>query len=114
MRRSIDELVQHLGEAETLLDRAARAGMEVSRAKFGLNETHDQLINARVVIHSFSPQELEAVAGPGIESAKKAHQAGLAALDELQFRRKGLAVSLIVILMAVVAIYLKIRQIESR
>ncbi|MBI3949083.1 MAG: hypothetical protein HY314_01305 [Acidobacteria bacterium] len=35
-------------------------------------------------------------------------------LDELQFRRKGLAASLLVIVAAVVAIFLKIKQIEGQ
>jgi hypothetical protein len=39
---------------------------------------------------------------------------GVAALAELDFRRKGLAISLITILVAIAGLYLKIRQIESR
>jgi hypothetical protein len=45
--------------------------------------------------------------------AEKARRSGEDALKELQFRRKGLAVSLLVIALAVVSIYLKIRQIEK-
>jgi len=113
MRQKIDELAEHLDQAETLINRAVRAGMEVSRAKFELNDAHHKLINARVVIHTFSPDEVETVTNPGVEVAKKAHQAGIEALNELQFRRKGLAASLVVIFLAVVAIYLKIKQIEG-
>ena len=51
---------------------------------------------------------------PGIAVAEKAYRSGQQAMDELQFRRKGLAVSLIIIAIAVVSIYLKIRQIERR
>ncbi|MEW5976349.1 MAG: cytochrome c3 family protein [Acidobacteriota bacterium] len=114
MRQGIDELVQHLHQAQALLDRAARAGMEVSRAKFELNDAHDKLVNARVVVHSFSLAELQEVAKPGVEVARKAHQSGLDALAELQFRRKGLAASLLVILLAVAAVYWKVREIEGR
>jgi predicted CXXCH cytochrome family protein len=114
MRGKIDELNNHINQTEQLLSRAAIAGMEVSRPIFELKEARDKLINARVVIHNFSPSAIEAAVNQGLDISGKAHQAGLDALNELQFRRKGLATSLIVILLAVAAIYLKIRQIERR
>jgi hypothetical protein len=114
MRGMIDELVGRIDDAQQVLGKAARAGMEVSKPIFQLREAQDKLINARVVVHSFSPGDFEAAVNPGLEVAKETHQAGLDALGELQFRRKGLAVSLIVIFLAVVGVYLKIREIESR
>ena len=50
---------------------------------------------------------------PGLEVAQKAHQAGVQALDEVRFRRRGLVLSLVVIGVAVLALYLKVRQIEG-
>jgi len=41
-----------------------------------LNDARDSLVNARVVIHSFSSGEVEKVIGPGLGVAGKAHQAG--------------------------------------
>jgi hypothetical protein len=38
----------------------------------------------------------------------------LRALDELQFRRKGLAVSVLIIMALVVGLILKIRRLESK
>jgi predicted CXXCH cytochrome family protein len=114
MRGMIDELVGRIDDAQQVLAKAARAGMEVSKPIFQLRESQDNLINARVVVHSFSPGDFETAVNPGLEVAKGTHQAGLDALGELQFRRKGLAVSLIVIFLAVVGVYLKIREIESR
>jgi predicted CXXCH cytochrome family protein len=114
MRGMIDELVGRIDDAQQVLAKAARAGMEVSKPIFQLRESQDKLINARVVVHSFSPGDFETAVNPGLEVAKGTHQAGLDALGELQFRRKGLAVSLIVIFLAVVGVYLKIREIESR
>ena len=51
---------------------------------------------------------------PGLEIAEKAHQPGLQALADAAFRCRGLAPSLIVIGLAIVAIYLKVREIETR
>jgi predicted CXXCH cytochrome family protein len=113
MRQGIDELATQLKQSEEVLQRAERAGMEVSHPKFELSEGRGKLINARVVIHSASPDELAEVVKSGLDVAGKTHQAGVDALDELTFRRKGLAVSLVIILIAVFAIYLKIHQIET-
>lgn len=114
MRQRIEELKGRLHQAAELLDRAERAGMEVSRARFELNETRDALTHARVLIHAFSLEELEPIVRPGIERAEHVSSAGHAALAELSFRRKGLAVSLFFILFLALLVYLKIREIEGR
>jgi predicted CXXCH cytochrome family protein len=114
MRRQIDELAAHINTADQLLSRAARSGMEVARPQFDLKDARDKLVNARVVIHSFSPAQVEAATKPGVDVARKALQAGEHSLSELRRRRKGLAVSLVFILLTVVAVYFKVRQIEGR
>jgi hypothetical protein len=63
------------------------------------------------VIHSFSPDEVAKVIKPGVDVAAKVQRSAEQALEDLQFRRKGLGVSLAVILIAIVSIYLKLRQI---
>jgi predicted CXXCH cytochrome family protein len=114
MRQHVDELATQAAQARTLLDRAARAGMEVSRAKFDLTGAQDKLIDARVVVHSFSPDDVTKVTKSGLDIAMKAHLSGEQALQELQFRRKGLAASLVFILAAILSIHFKLRQIERR
>jgi predicted CXXCH cytochrome family protein len=112
MRSRIDELIASIGKSNEILDRAERAGMEVSRPKFELKGATDALTHARVLIHSSSTAEVDKVVGPGLEVAGKGYQAGLGALAELSFRRKGLAVSLGFILFLAVLVYLKVKQIE--
>jgi predicted CXXCH cytochrome family protein len=114
MRTRLRELDQNINGAEGVLATAARAGMEVSRPRFELASARDGLINARVVVHSSNPDSLVKVISPSVDIAAKAKRAGEDAIDELQFRRKGLAVSLVVIALAVLSVYLKIRQIEGR
>jgi len=113
MRASVDELAGHISSAEQVLQQAQNAGMEVSRPLFDLQEAGSALVQARVSVHSFSPAQLESVVKPGLDVASKAHQAGEDALHELNVRRLGLAASLVVILLAVVAIYFKVRQMDS-
>ncbi len=113
MRALLDDLSRHLERTLAILDRAERAGMEVSRAKFELNEARDALTHARVLIHAFSVKELENVIRPGLEIARRGYQAGERALAELNYRRKGLAVSLLFILFLAFLLYLKVREIEG-
>ncbi len=112
--QNISRLNLSITAAETVLDSAERAGMEVSNAKLELAGAHEALVKARVNVHTFRDSEVQKVADPGLAIAKQANQAGVAALAELNYRRKGLGISLITILIAIAGLYLKIRQIEPR
>jgi predicted CXXCH cytochrome family protein len=114
MRSRIDELIASIGKSTDILNLAERKGMEVSKPKFELKAATDALTHVRVLIHSSSTAEVDKVAAPGMEAAGKGYQAGAAALAELSFRRKGLAVSLVFILFLALLVYLKIREIEGR
>ncbi|HEX7295867.1 MAG TPA: cytochrome c3 family protein [Pyrinomonadaceae bacterium] len=114
MRTSIDQLTASIDKSNEILGVAERKGMEVSKPKFDLKGATDALTHARVLIHSSSNIEVDKVVKPGLDVAGKGYQAGLDALAELSFRRKGLAVSLIFILFLALLVYLKIRQIETR
>jgi hypothetical protein len=67
-----------------------------------------------VLIHTSSPAEVNKVISPAVTVAGKTYQAGLDALAELNYRRKGLVVSLFFILFLAVLVYLKLREIEGR
>jgi hypothetical protein len=88
--------------------------MEVSRPKFDLREAIDGVTHARVLIHTSSTAEVDKVVAPAVGVAAKTYQAGVAALAELNFRRKGLVVSLAFIMFLAVLVYLKLREIERR
>jgi hypothetical protein len=79
-----------------------------------LNEAKEALTQSRVLVHTFSTDELDKVIGPGLDVSNKSYNAGGAALAELSFRRKGLAASLFFILFLAALIYLKVREVESR
>ena len=114
MRERIDEISASISRANEILDRAERAGMEVSKPRFDLNDAKDALTQSRVLIHTFSPAEIDKVIDTGVDVSNKSYAAGGAALNELRFRRKGLAGSLFFILILAVLIYLKIRELEGR
>ncbi|HET7343093.1 MAG TPA: hypothetical protein VFL90_16630 [Methylomirabilota bacterium] len=114
MRATIDRLRDEQGKAATVLKRAEEAGMEVSQARFDLNSANDALVKARTAVHAFNPAAVKTEADAGLAVATKAHDRGVRALAELAFRRKGLAVSLVIILGLIGGLVVKIRHLERR
>lgn len=110
----LEKLSVSISHATDILDRAEHAGMEVSKPKFELQESTDALTQARVLVHTASPEEVGQAIAPGMEVAARSFQAGESAFEELSFRRRGLVVSLIFILFLAALVILKIRQIEGR
>ena len=106
----LDRAIERSGE---ILDRAERSGMEVSQAKLELMDARESLIKARVNIHAFAPKLVEESVVKGVAISEKSYQAGVAALRERDFRRKGLAVSLITIVVVLIGLYFTVRQMET-
>jgi len=114
MRQSIDNLRTSYENANVVLTTAEHAGMEVSQPLFELNGAKTALVKARASVHGFNLDGVKAEVKPGLEISEKARARGVRALDEVQFRRKGLAVSALIILAFVVGLVLKIRQMEKK
>lgn len=112
MHQQIENLKSRIAVAGSLMSRAEQAGMEVSEARFELNDADDALIKSRTMVHSLSVSRISEVIEEGLKLAAGAAEAGSAALDELQFRRKGLALSLVFILILAAGLYLKIREVD--
>lgn len=112
MRKAIDTTRGEYERARGILLRAEHAGMEVSQAQFDLNGGNDALVKAQAAVHSFSVEAVKKEAEVGLGISQKAYARGVRAIDELGFRRKGLAVSLVVVLALIAGLIVKIRQIE--
>jgi hypothetical protein len=109
-RKLIDSLATGMATADSILARAANAGMEVSQAQADMGNARNALIQARAAIHSFSVDSVKAAVDPGLEVARKASERGRGALHELQIRRLGLAVSAALILLVITILLSKIRR----
>jgi hypothetical protein len=114
MLGSINRLKASTEKATLTLTSAEHAGMEVSQPLFEVNEAKTALIKARAAIHSFDQATLEKEIEPGLKVGERAYARGVKALDELQFRRKGLAISALIILALVIGLLLKIREMERK
>jgi hypothetical protein len=69
---------------------------------------------ARTEVHAFDPATLAPIVAEGRTMIAGVERAGQDALAELQFRRRGLAVSLGAILLVVLALAVKMRQLDRR
>jgi len=113
MQLSILNLRLQIDRTSEVLGRAERAGMEVSKSRFDLTQAAAELVKARVNVHSFNPDKMKEVTNPAMTVVAGVHKAADGALEELGFRRRGLGYALIGIGIMIVALVLKIREIES-
>lgn len=114
MSADLGKLDRSIAGSGAILDLAERSGMEVSQAKLDLMDARENLIKARVNIHAFDAKLVEESVAKGLGISEKTYQAGVVALRERDFRRKGLAVSLIAIVLVLVGLYFTIREIEAK
>ena len=109
----IDGLDRALKQSETVLARAEEYGMEVSEAQVRLIDGRENLVKARLALHAIDPAEMKNPIDAGMVVAGETLAAGQAALREKDFRRWGLAVSVLLIGIAILAIRFLIRRIET-
>ncbi len=114
MRALVDSLVTGFEAADSILEEAENVGMEVSQAQFELGDARHSLVTARTVVHAFTVEAVSEEVEAGLEVTDRAYERGLAALRELRFRRAGLAVSSVIILILIVGLLLKIREAEAK
>jgi predicted CXXCH cytochrome family protein len=114
MRTDIERLKTGLDRTGGLIQRVKNAGIEVSDQQLALREAGTKLTLARTEMHAFVPAQLSPIVAEGLTLVTAADRAGQNGVRELQFRRRGLFVSLGAILIVVVALGLKIREIDRR
>jgi predicted CXXCH cytochrome family protein len=110
VREELDGLSAALSNAEELLTRAERAGMLVDDGRAAFQEAREHRVQSRVLVHAFALAPFSKVTSEGVASARRAQQAGEAAMRELQTRQRGLAVATLLILAFLGTLWLKIRR----
>jgi hypothetical protein len=112
MLAGLTQLDESIKGADRLLGVAESSGMEVSEARLQQDQARDSLTKARVTIHSFQPPLINQDIQAGLKIAAKDLQSGKDALSERDYRRRGLGVAVVFILITLVGLFLYIRQIE--
>jgi len=113
MLSSLTRLDDAIRNADNVLGVAESSGMEVSQARLDEDQARDALTKARVTIHSFRKELVDQDIQDGLRITAKNLQAGKNALAERDYRRRGLGLALVLILISVVGLFLYIRQIEQ-
>jgi Cytochrome c3 len=109
MRASLVGLSSETAATRETLDRAAEAGIEVSKVRFDLSQSDDALTKARSNVHLFRVAAVRENTDAGLKIAKAAHKAANKKLQERDYRRHGLFVSLGLIVLTMAALLVKIR-----
>jgi len=114
MRGDIETLKAGLDRSSATVSALSNAGMEMSAQALAVGTARTRLTLARTEMHTFDPAQVTPVVQEGLTTLAAVDKAGEAAAAELRFRRRGLAVSLGAILLVVVALGFKIRQLGRR
>jgi cytochrome c3-like protein len=99
-------------DSSKVLSVAESSGMEVSQARLDEDQARDALTKARVTIHNFQQEAVHQDIQEGLKLAAKTLQAGKSALAERDYRRRGLGLAVVFILLTVLGLFLYIRQTE--
>lgn len=113
---SMRDLTSMTARAERIMLSAKRGGVLTEEASLAIDRAVDAQIQLEVLVHTFDASEdsqFVTQRKEGMDQARTALEKAQEALDELQFRRKGLAVSLVVILLVLLGLGLKIREMSG-
>ncbi len=114
IHESLTKLQGSIDEADRLIGQAEQSGMEVSQPKLDMDQARDGLTKARVSVHLFQTKGVEQDVQAGMKIAQKGQDAGRKALAERDYRRIGLAMSLMAIVLALVGLKLYIKEVDQR
>lgn len=112
MAAVLDTLREAEAASRAILEEAENAGMEVSQALFDLEDVGNVQTRARSAIHTFHVEPVREQVAAGLAITEQAEERGREALDEHHFRRLGLGASSAIILLLVIGLLLKIRELE--
>lgn len=113
MRSRLEELTASLARSDSILKKAESSGMEVSEARLELGAANENLIKAKVDLHSFNPSMVDAAVKKGLELGQSSYRAGQKALQERDFRRKGLALALVTIAVTLAGLWMAVRKVDG-
>jgi hypothetical protein len=113
MRAAVDRLKHVMTDTEQMLQRAAAMGMEVSEEQYKYREdVRPQLIKVRTETHLGDPAAVAAAVDEAIQAAAASEASAQATVAEAHARRRNLLLPLGLIVVLMVLLALKLRQLE--
>jgi hypothetical protein len=111
---SLDSLATTYDAAITQQKEVQRIGMDDVDIGFMLQEAHQSLIQSRTLVHTFDPQKVSARTGEGLVKAREAIEQAGRQVKDYHVRRRGFGMATLFTTILALALFLKIRQMESR
>jgi predicted CXXCH cytochrome family protein len=112
MHGALTSLVSLSDSAATMEAHVARIGMDEVDIEFLLKDAHQSLIQARTLVHSFDASRLTEETDEGLAKAREAIDLASQQIEEHRNRRLGFAVAAFFATLLLIALYLKLRDIE--
>jgi len=112
MLAALQLAVRTADDGKEQVARAERAGMLMDEGDADLQQAHQEIITARTEVHTASVAAVAEHTDAANKAGDQALASARAAFDEIRYRRTGLLLALAVIVLALVALVLTIRQIE--
>ncbi len=113
MYTQLMSLVAAKDSAAALADEVQRIGMDDLEIGYLQREANQALIQARTLVHTFDPEKTGEVTTAGLESARNAMSLANSEIEAFSFRRMGFGIATLFITVLTVALFFKIRDIES-
>jgi hypothetical protein len=112
IRAQLDSLVAAYETAHAKQRRVQTIGMDDVEIEFLLQESHQSLIQARTLVHTFDPEKVGPTSREGIQKAGEALTVAAAQIDDHHVRRRGFGMATLFITVLAIALFLRIRQME--
>ncbi len=113
MRSHLADLVAAYEATELRAEEVRRVGMDDTDIAFLLQESRQNLIHARTLVHTFDAERVGEVAKEGTEKAREALILAIAEIDGYWSRRMGFGVGTFFITLLAVALFFKIKDMEK-
>jgi hypothetical protein len=113
IRAQLDSLVAVYEEALVRQERVQTIGMDDIDIGFLLQESHQNLIQARTLVHTFDPERVGPMTREGTAKAEEAIVAAAGQVREYHVRRRGFGMATLFITILVIALFLKIREMDK-
>ncbi len=114
IRSLLADLSRSYDRAESTRVEVRHVGMEDEDIGFLLQEAHQDLVRARTLVHTFDAGRVGEKTKEGVTKATEAYRLGIGQIREFGIRRLGFGLATALITLLIVALYLKIRQIEGK
>jgi len=114
MGAMIEKLAADYNSALEKQTKVQRLGMDDVDISFLLQESHQSLVHSRTLVHTFDPDRLAPTINEGISRADSATALAIAQVKEHNTRRRGFGMATVFITILIVALFLKLRQMEAK